>query len=45
MLNGSPVVAIGVDRGERGPDGGRIARPEPPREGESRTFGVPEAEA
>ena len=38
------VVAIGVGRGERGSDGGRIARPEPSREGESRTFGGPEAE-
>jgi hypothetical protein len=33
------VVAIGVGRGERGSDGGRIARPEPSREGKSRTFG------
>jgi hypothetical protein len=45
-LNGSAVVVIGVDRRGvgSGSDGGRIARPEPPREGESPTFGVPEAE-
>src|SRR5215218_3704987 len=27
----SAVVVIGVDRGERGSDGGRVARLEPPR--------------
>ena len=37
-------VAMGVDRGGIDRDSGRTARPEPPREGESRTFEVPQAE-
>jgi hypothetical protein len=39
-----PVVAIGVYRGERGGDGGRIARPEPSRGRVLPPLGVPEAE-